>query len=127
MEQYLVDTNIISDYFSASLPANGLQFMDIVIDAIPNLSVISQIELLCWKTEAVKEQQVKDFISDSIIFNITPNIITYCVNIRQNKKIKTPDAIIAATAMAHGYTLVTNNEKDFVNIKGLKIVNPFKI
>ncbi|MCF8381671.1 MAG: PIN domain-containing protein [Bacteroidales bacterium] len=44
----------------------------------------------------------------------------------KSKKIKTPDAIIAATAMVHGCTLITNNEKDFNNIKGLKIANPFK-
>jgi predicted nucleic acid-binding protein len=49
------------------------------------------------------------------------------VNIRRNKKVKTPDAIIAATALANGFTLITNNEKDFNNIKGLKIVNPFRI
>lgn len=127
MEQYLIDTNVISDYFSASLPENGLQFMDAVIDAVPNLSVISQIELLCWKTDAAKEQRVKDFIADSTIFDITPHVITHCVNIRRNKKVKTPDAIIAATALAHGFTLITNNEKDFNSIKGLKIVNPFKV
>ena len=126
MEQYLIDTNVISDYFSASLPSQGLQFMDFVIDEIPNISVISQIELLCWKTDTVKEQQIKNFIADSIIFDITPNIIAHCVNIRRNKKTKTPDAIIAATAMAHGYTLITNNEKDFTNIAGLKIMNPYK-
>jgi hypothetical protein len=51
MERYLIDTNVVSDYFSASLPASGLQFMDSVIDVVPNLSVITQIELLCWKTE----------------------------------------------------------------------------
>ena len=127
MEQYLIDTNVISDYFSASLPAKGLLFMDFIIDDIPNLSIISQIELLCWKTDTAKEQQVKDFIADSVIFNITPNIIAHCVDIRRNKKIKTPDAIIAATAIAHSRTLVTNNEKDFANINGLKIVNPFKM
>lgn len=127
MEQYLIDTNVISDYFSASLPENGLQFMDSVIDALPNLSVISQIELLCWKTDAAKEQRVKDFIADSTIFDITPNVISHCVNIRRNKKVKTPDAIIAATALAHGFALITNNEKDFNNINGLKIVNPLKV
>lgn len=51
MERYLIDTNVISDYFSADLPQNGLQFMDSVVDAIPNLSVITQIELLCWNTD----------------------------------------------------------------------------
>ena len=127
MERYLIDTNVVSDYFSAALPANGMLFMDVVIDDIPNISIISQIELLCWKTDAAKERQVIDFIADSLVFSITPNIITHCVNIRRNKNIKTPDAIIAATAVAHGYTLITNNERDFTNIRGLRIVNPFKM
>ena len=124
MERYLIDTNVVSDYFSASLPATGLQFMDSIIDAVPILSVITQIELLCWKTDISNEQRVKDFISDSDILDITPDVILHCVNIRRNKKIKTPDAIIAATALAHNYTLVSNNDKDFKGIKGLKYVNP---
>jgi len=127
MERYLIDTNVISDYFSASFPASGLQFMDSVIDAVPNLSVITQIELLCWKTDAVKEQRVKDFITDSEVLDITPNAILHCVNIRRNKKIKTPDAIIASTALAHDYTLISNNDKDFKGIKGLKYINPYNI
>ncbi len=127
MEQYLIDTNVVSDYFSASLPRSGLLFMDSVIDAVPNLSVITQIELLCWKTDITKEQSVKDFISDSMVLDISPEVIMHCVNIRRNKKIKTPDAIIAGTALAHGYTLITNNDKDFSNIEGLKNINPFKV
>lgn len=125
MERYLIDTNVVSDYFSASLPTPGLQFMDSVIDAIPNLSVITQIELLCWKTDVTKEQAVKDFISDSQVLDITPYVIQYCVDIRRNKKIKTPDAIIAATALANDYTLISNNDKDFKGIKGLKYINPY--
>jgi predicted nucleic acid-binding protein len=127
MERYLIDTNVVSDYFSASLPATGLQFMDSVIDSVPNLSVITQIELLCWKTEAHKEQAVKDFINDSEILDITPDVISHCVNIRRDKKIRTPDAIIAATAIANDYTLISNNDKDFKNIKGLKYLNPYGI
>jgi predicted nucleic acid-binding protein len=88
--------------------------MDAVMDAGPKLSVITQIELLCWKTEATKEQQVKDFISNSEVFDIIPDVILHCVEIRRNKKIKTPDAIIAATALALGYTLISNNDKDFL-------------
>jgi len=127
MGQYLIDTNVVSDYLLASLPANGLQFMDNVIDAVPNLSIISQIELLCWKTDAAMEQNIKNFIADSVIFNITPKVIAYCVNLRRNKRTKTPDAIIAATAMSHGFTLVTNNERDFTNIIGLNIINPYEL
>jgi predicted nucleic acid-binding protein len=127
MERYLIDTNVISDYFSASLPTKGLHFMDSIIDAIPNLSVITQIELLCWKTEMHKEQAVKDFIADSEVLDISSNVITHCVNIRRNKKIKTPDAIIAATAIANDYTLISNNDKDFKGINMLKYINPYNI
>lgn len=36
-------------------------------------------------------------------------------------------ASFSATALAYGYTLITSNEKDFANIKGLKIINPHKV
>jgi predicted nucleic acid-binding protein len=127
MESCLIDTNAVSDYFSASLPLNGMQFLDTVIDAVPKLSVITQIELLCWNTNITTEQQVKSFIADSIILDISPDVIDQCVMLRKDKKIKTPDAIIAATALALGYTLITANEKDFGNVKGLKIINPHNL
>ncbi|MBX2929194.1 MAG: type II toxin-antitoxin system VapC family toxin [Saprospiraceae bacterium] len=127
MGQFLIDRNAISDYLSASLPPLGLQFMDTVIDEAPNLSVISQIELLCWKTTDSIEQQIKDFIAESNVFWVNVDIVEYCVKIRRNKKIKTPDAIIAATALSLGFSLITENESDFAHIQGLKIINPHKI
>jgi predicted nucleic acid-binding protein len=66
-------------------------------------------------------------MDDSTVLNITPDVVAACVRLRKGKKIKTPDAIIAATALAWGYTLITNNEKDFANIRGLKILNPYKV
>lgn len=127
MERYLIDTNVISDYLSASLPETGMNLMDNAIDAIPNISVITQIELLCWNTDDFTAENVKSFIADSVVLDIGPGVIVYCVALRKGKKIKTPDAIIAATALAYGYSLITANEKDFANIKGLKIVNPYKL
>lgn len=126
MGQYLMDTNAIAGYLSASFPAAGLDLMDKAIDAIPNISIITQIELLCWNTDEATMESVKSFISDSIVLDISPDVVTKCVALRKGKKIKTPDAIIAATALAYGYTLITANEKDFSNIKGLKVVNPHK-
>lgn len=75
----------------------------------------------------ITSENVKAFIADSVVLEIDPDVISQCVMIRKGKKIKTPDAIIAATALAHGYTLITNNERDFANIRGLKIINPHKI
>lgn len=127
MEQYLIDTNGVSDYLSASLPVAGMLLMDIAIDATPNISIITQIELLCWNTDVVTTQNVKNFIADCVVLDISPDVINQCVAICKNKKIKTPDAIIAATALAYSFTIVTNNEKDFANISGLKFVNPHKL
>lgn len=100
MEQYLIDTNVVSDYLSASFPAPGIALMDSAIDAVPNVSIITQIELLCWDTDDATTQSVKEFIADSVVLDIGPDVITHCVALRKGKKIKTPDAIIAATALA---------------------------
>ena len=127
MEQYLIDTNVVSDYLSELFQEAGMTLIDEAIDATPNLSLITQIELLSWKTNNSTEQQIKNFISDSVIWEVTPDVVSECVKIRRSKKIKTPDAIIAATALANGFTIITNNEKDFENISGLKIVNPYKL
>jgi len=126
MEQYLIDTNVVSDYFSASFSAAGMALMDVAIDATPNISIITQIELLCWNTDATTTQNIQNFVADSAVLDISPDVIAQCVALRKGKKIKTPDAIIAGTALAYGYTLITGNEKDFGFINGLKIVNPHK-
>ena len=86
MGQYLIDTNAVSDYFSASFPAAGMNFMDIVINDIPKLSIINQIELLCWETDAITEQKVRDFITDSLVLDISPDVISRCVLLRKGKK-----------------------------------------
>lgn len=124
MERYLIDTNVISGYFSASFDAASLRFLDSVIDAVPNLSVITQIELLCWKTDQKIEQKIKSFTDECNIFELTPDVIDQCVCLRRKRKIKTPDAIIAATAICNEFILITNNTRDFGSIKGLKLINP---
>ncbi len=87
MEQYLIDTNVVSDYFSASFSAAGMALMDAAIDAVPNISIITQIELLCWNTtDKATTQHVKNFIADSVVLDISPDVIIQCVSIRRAKK-----------------------------------------
>lgn len=121
MEHYLIDTNAVSHYLSGQLSGSGNDFMDEIIDATPNLSVISQIELLSWITP--KQNIIQEFISDSLIINLTPDIIRLCIKIRRERKIKTPDAIIAATAIAQNLTLISDNVKDFSGIPDLRLIN----
>ena len=44
---------------------------------------------------------------------------------RQGQPISTEDAQIAAISLASGLTLATRNTKDFENVDGLKVVNPW--
>jgi predicted nucleic acid-binding protein len=122
MEQYLIDTNIVSHYLSSTLPNNYLDFIDSVVNDIPNISVISQIELLCWNSNSINTENIKKFVSDCNILPINDDVIAHCVAIRKGRKIKTPDAIIAATAIANNLILISNDTA-FLNIQNLKIVN----
>ena len=127
MERYLIDTNAVSDYLSASLPVKGIAFMDTAIDAVPNISIITQIELLCWKTDLLTERNVQSFNNDSTILDITQDVISRCVLIRRSKKIKLPDAIIAATSLVYNLILISRNTSDFKKIDGLQVIDPYSL
>lgn len=44
--------------------------------------------------------------------------------LRQQFKIKIPDAIIASTALVYNLSLVSHNNKDFKGIPGLTVIDP---
>ena len=125
MGQYLIDNNIISSYFSELFSENAMTFIAEIIDATPNISVITQIEALSWvNPDKKKERFLKEFITDSTILMLTPEIVAETIKIRRSRKIKTPDAIIAATAIVNNFTLLTN-DNDFNGIQKLKTINPY--
>jgi predicted nucleic acid-binding protein len=55
------------------------------------------------------------------------DITKHTIEVRKKYRIKLPDAIVAATALHHGFTLVTNDTADFDRIKGIKLLNPYFI
>jgi predicted nucleic acid-binding protein len=64
--------------------------------------------------------------NNSSIIALSDTIVDKCIEIRRNGKIKTPDAIIAATAIVHNFTLLTS-DSDFNRIPNLKTLNPFDL
>ena len=89
-----------------------------------NISFITYIEFLGYKNAS---SVTEEFIALADVIIINKVIMDICVKLRKSNRIKLPDAIIASTAMAFDYTLITNNEKDFRNIEGLKIINPYYV
>ena len=61
---------------------------------------------------------------DIKILDIAADI--YATRKLQGRSIEDADILIAASCLARNYTLVTNNEKHFEDIGGLRMVNWFK-
>lgn len=121
-QQYLVDTNPVIDFFNGRLPIKGENFMKSIEPAI---SVITHIELLSNKNIPSQEwTQLKDFIQIATIYSLNENVVQQTIVLRQNHKLKTPDAIIAATALVHNFAIISRNFTDFKNIPGLIVIDP---
>lgn len=110
---FLLDTNIIIYYF------NGLtddsQVDELLVNSF-NISIISKIEFLGWNgflTDHLLYQKAKLFITHANVFELDGRIANKTIELRQQYKIKTPDAIIAATALIHHLGVATNNIDDF--------------
>jgi hypothetical protein len=125
--QYLIDTNAIIDYLSQKLPSAGMEFMNPIVDCVPNVSVISKIEVLGYNTTDKHYQILSNFMTDATVLDLTGSIVDVCIELRKKYKTKLPDAIIAATAMVYDLSLITRNISDFKSIQGLNIINPYSL
>jgi predicted nucleic acid-binding protein len=125
--QYLIDSNAIIDYLGQKLPPDGMEFMNPIIDNIPNVSVISKIEVLSYNTSNDHYQILSNFMNDATVLDLTVSVVDVCIELRKKYKTKLPDAIIAATAMVYDLILITRNISDFKSIHELKVVNPHSL
>lgn len=122
---YLFDTNVVIYLLNNRLPQSALNKLSSVI---AELSLITKIELLGYHKITMPQQQaIENFIVSSILHPITEDIADRSIIIRKQFNIKTPDAIIAATAMEHNLVLLTHNTNDFAKVAGLQIADPYLI
>lgn len=123
---YLLDSNIFIYYF------NDAKEVAEIFDRIDNgqalgyYSPVTWIELLSYpdlsQTEMVR---IRDFLGlfEQVVLN--ESILDQTAALRRAHRIKLPDALIAACAIATQAQLVTRNVKDFMAIQGLQVMNPF--
>lgn len=123
----MIDTNVVIDYLGNKLPNTGVVFMNSIIDAVPTISVITKIEVLGFNAPDEPYQLLVSFMNDAYVIGLTDSIVEKCIEIRKNYKTKLPDAIIAATALVNGLTIVSRNTKDFQSIAGLTYINPHEL
>ena len=121
-QKYLLDTNAILDFMGKKLPEESQFFLSDIIDDQINISAINKIELLGFSNV---EQHLIDFVGFAEIYHLDDKIIDQTIELRKKYKIKLPDAIIAATAIVHNFTLISRNSSDFLKITELNYINPY--
>lgn len=103
--RYLLDTNIVislvNDELASPLPEGRYA-----------VSVITELELLSFsKLSADEEAVIKSFLSLADKVGLTEEVKREAIRLRKNYRLKLPDAIVAASAIAINATLVTNDAK----------------
>lgn len=121
--RYLADTNTIIDLVVGRLPAVGVSWLEEQLrQQKVAISVITRIELLT-KTEPTSEYAtMQSFVQSVDVLPLDEPVTQQTIRLRQQHRVKLPDAIIAATALAHGLTLLTRNVSDFKST-GLAVVD----
>ena len=136
---YLLDTNVISEIRKGSKSdVNVTSWAKSVSTSSLFLSVITILELETGVL--IKERQdpsqgailrtwlnthVLPAFSERILY-IDVAVVQYCAKLHIPDRRPERDALIAATALVHGMTIVTRNVKDF-DKTGVEIYNPWKI
>jgi len=120
----ILDTNIII-YLSKKILTPEKIFSDNVICSI---SIISKIELLGYPFKnSLEEKYINEIINALNVIPLNDKIVEATIRLRRHNKIKTPDAIVYATAEVMQGKLLTNNISDFIKIKGEVIIdNPLQ-
>jgi hypothetical protein len=116
-DKILVDTNILIFLFEGrENAAKALMNKEI------HFSFITEIELLGnLNVTTAQGRMITDMLSFHHKFGYTEEVGQTTIRIKRLKKIKVPDAIIAATAMVYDLPLLTS-DKAFADIAGLNCI-----
>lgn len=123
-KKYLMDSNVIIDLSHNRFSSEITKSLSQIIDKSFDISVISYIELLGFDSDKDYLKNMQSMLALSEMHNLDKAIIETTIQLRKKYKIKLPDAIIAATAIAQQFTLITSDIKDFKKIKELNAIQP---
>ncbi len=134
---FLLDTNVISELragkprasaevrrWAASVPANQFYLAAVTILEL-ELGVLSMERRDARQGQSLRswlQAVLQEFSSQVIPFGTTTAIACAAMHIPDHRSDR--DAMIAATAKEHGYTVVTRNTDDFLGC-GVQLLNPW--
>jgi predicted nucleic acid-binding protein len=113
---FMIDTNV------AIYILEGKSFMLPFLVNIKSISIISEIELRGYHGITDNDERIiRTFLHDLKILPINHYIKEFSINLRKEYKLKTPDAIIAATAIVEKMSLISA-DAHFKRIKELDLI-----
>lgn len=128
MEQrFLADSNTLIDYVGNKIPEKASLVLDEYFNAGFTVSIVSKIEVLGFNGNEAELKRLASFIAFGKVVFIDEAIADKTIQIRKTHRIKLPDAIIAATALVYGLTVLSRNTSDFKNLDGLTCINPWEL
>jgi predicted nucleic acid-binding protein len=108
----VLDSNVIIDLI-AGRTAEAIPSQPIAI------SIITEIELRCVnRAPAIQQDPIAAFLMHAAVIGLTHDIKERTILLRRTNQLKLPDAIIAATALTVGATLLTNDAR-LLKVPGL--------
>ncbi len=119
---YTLDTNTLIYYLARQ--KSVVETLNPIFgnDAPIFVSTITELELLSFSNLAPQDfSRIANVLRATFSVALDSRIARIASTIRRQTKIETPDAAIAATAMATGTTLITRNVKDFGKINNLAL------
>jgi predicted nucleic acid-binding protein len=118
----LLDSNII--IYSAQ-PENEF-LRQFIAERAPAVSAVSYVEVLgYYRLTETERRYFEAFFTEARALPLSQPVLDEAVRLRQAKKIKLGDSLVAGTALLYDLTLVTRNVNDFIGIDGLRVLNPF--
>lgn len=105
----VLDSDILIDYLQG-LPAAR---EELARYRRPRCSIITFMELLAGARSASERQAAESLLATLGRVELTEEIARRAVELRQDLRLKLPDAIILASAEVEGCILVTRNTRDF--------------
>jgi predicted nucleic acid-binding protein len=134
---YLVDTNVVSELRKSSRCDPAVAVWATTVDpTLQFLSVISVLELQIGvmrveRRDAAAGRLLRQWLDSQVLATfadrtlaIDTAVARVCAGLHVPDPRPERDALIAATALHHGLTLVTRNTRDFEGL-GLAVLNPW--
>jgi len=114
MVDLLADTDVCIDHLNGRARLPGRR-------SLLGYSVVTRAELRAGAGSDKQHEAIRRLLGTMREYDVDRRIAEEAGRLRREYGVRLPDALIAATAMVHGLTVLTRNIADFRRVSGLRV------